>query len=258
MRNITCEHCGSSINIDKEVVCPNCKAPYNNNTMYKELLKYEQAQRDVSLENDKANTEIKKQVASTIPKVVGVHLFIFIFVFIIILGIIGTIVYTAKIQMNDIDKNFKTTFDDDFKPNQKDNEFNNIIEKDTQKYTGLFNENVSTANYDIKVNKVIEYIEKRYTTSKETYYGFNIVFNNKTDKWQTLDEINLTYTDKDGNENVVAKKPVVSADQLDFFATQKLTYTGFKYFDIPSYVKDVKIVFKNVEIIINDYKSQIK
>ena len=31
---IICEHCGSSINIDKDSKCPNCKAPYKNNKDY--------------------------------------------------------------------------------------------------------------------------------------------------------------------------------------------------------------------------------
>ena len=31
---IICEHCGSSINIDKNSKCPNCKAPYKNNKDY--------------------------------------------------------------------------------------------------------------------------------------------------------------------------------------------------------------------------------
>ena len=33
---IICEHCGTSIDLDKDKICPNCKAPYSKNQDYNE------------------------------------------------------------------------------------------------------------------------------------------------------------------------------------------------------------------------------
>ena len=33
---IICEHCGTSIDLDKDKICPNCKAPYSKNQDYKQ------------------------------------------------------------------------------------------------------------------------------------------------------------------------------------------------------------------------------
>ena len=33
---IICEHCGTSIDLDKDKVCPNCKAPFSKNQDYNE------------------------------------------------------------------------------------------------------------------------------------------------------------------------------------------------------------------------------
>ena len=33
---LICEHCGTSIDLDKDKVCPNCKAPFSKNQDYNE------------------------------------------------------------------------------------------------------------------------------------------------------------------------------------------------------------------------------
>ena len=63
---IICEHCGSSINIDKDSKCPNCKAPYKNNKDYIKLKKIFEKEKDLDLKNKEANIELKNVVKDTL------------------------------------------------------------------------------------------------------------------------------------------------------------------------------------------------
>lgn len=85
MKSINCEHCGALINVENDSVCPNCKAPYDNNKQFKEYTEDLKKQNDLTLEthelvNDNMKTEKKVQ------KIV------FPIVFVIALGIIIAII----------------------------------------------------------------------------------------------------------------------------------------------------------------------
>ncbi len=254
MNNISCEHCGCSINVESDKKCPNCGAPYKNNKQYKEYKEYLKKQKEANLESQKVNNEIKSNVFKTF-KTMSFSVAIFsIFIFLVVIGVFFVIFKNIL----DFNKDFETDYpkQDDIEkyfPNKDDNEH---TEKDDKLISVSFNETAYTDDYNMKVNKVIQYKDELFTNNK-TYYAFNIIFKNKSDKWQTLNNIKLVYTDSEGDEQN-ASKGNVPTKILNVLASEKKTYEGYIYFDIPSYVKDVKIVYNNVQITIDNFKEKVK
>lgn len=251
MRKITCEHCGSMIDLDHDKKCPTCKAPYSDNKEYKELKQeskkekeYDYREREIDLETKQLqNKALEKSLTTTknmtfLPVIVGL----------LIMVAVIFIAFNAFKQV----KNNKVIV------STKDEE---LIH-----YDANFNELLITDTYEYKCDKITKYnysdMEKKNKSDNTTYYNFHFIFNNKTNSWKTLNSINLTYTDENGNENILAKKPITntkeSKEELDFFAKETASYSGNITYEIPNYVKDVKIIFENTTIIINDFKSHIK
>lgn len=248
MNNINCEHCGSLINTDVDKKCPNCGAPYKNNKQYKEYLEYQKKQRELNLETQQLKNDITRDVHNTSKKAIpGMFIFVFV-IFIISTVAFFFIFYNAFGNMNDYQNNYE-----DYQNNY---ELINELQKDKENIVIMYNEYALTDQYNIKVNKIIKYVENKYEKNK-TYYGFHIVFKNKTNTWKTLNDINLIYVNSDGEETT-AQKPIVSANKLDYFAKDIITYDGYLYFDIPNDVKDVTIYYDNIYIKIFDFKNKIK
>ena len=258
--NITCEHCGSTIDIDKDKVCPNCGAPYSNNKEFKEVKEYHKKEKEINLKEKETNIE-SKQLANKMfkssmkgGKIVGIVAGIIIIAVIVLIAFLA---FKQTRQQKIIDPSLGGQH------NEIENQLNNS-EKEILDVS--FNETAQTVNYAIKCNKVSEYNydyfeKKEYKKSDNKVYNFQIVFQNKLDRTAVLDKINLTYTDNDGNEDVVAKKVhanVVEAKKsLDIFVNDTLTHKGNVSFEIPKYVKNVKLVYEKVTINIDNFKDHM-
>ena len=247
MNNINCEHCGSLIDTDKETKCPNCGAPYKNNKQYKEYLAYKKRQAELNLETQSVANSIAKDTHEVGKKVIpGV------FIFIIVIFLISFISFFSM---------FRLAFDsiDDYQEKRddyiKNQELIDMQQKDKEKVYIYFNEYAFTDQYDIKVDRIIKYKETRFENKE--YYGFHIVFKNKTKTWKTLNDIALTYTTKAGEERSI-NKAIVSTKTLDFFAKDDITYDGYLYYEIPEYIDDVTIKYENIYITIFDFKNKVK
>ena len=143
--------------------------------------------------------------------------------------------------------------------------FNYDVNENTSELTIYNNDNevvatVSDCN-DMKVDEVTAVTEDKITTfmmqdENTTYYGFHVIFKNKTDYWNNLSEINCTYTDDKGNEDIKAKRFTTS--DMSGFTTEQVTYSGYIYCGLPNYTQDVNVKFENTTIQIKDYKELIK
>ena len=255
MNNINCEHCGCLIDVEKNIKCPNCGAPFKNNKQYKEYQEYKKRKKEIELESQQISNDIRKDIHQTSQKAIPAVFLVIIFIFVFICFITFIVFRSITTQLNNIENNF---------PDLEIEDNHNIIDDYYKDYTDLnneeinisFNEEANTDSYDIKVDKIVKYTEKNFAKN-ETYYGFRIVFNNKTSTWKTLDNIELTYINKDGN-TVNAYKPIVSTSTLDYYASNIKRYEGYKYYQIPDYVKNVTIVFENINVKIENYKNIIK
>ena len=58
---IICEHCGTNIDLDKDKVCPNCKAPYSKNQDYKEYKERLNKEKDTDLRSKELDNELKEK-----------------------------------------------------------------------------------------------------------------------------------------------------------------------------------------------------
>ena len=247
MNNINCEHCGSLINTDKDIKCPNCGAPYKNNKQYKEYLAYQKKQRELNLETQQIANNITKDVHNASQKAIPAVFIIVIAIFLISFAFFFIIFRQAFSSMDDYQEKYN-----DYINNKEQIE---MLQKDHEKIYIFFNEYAYTDQFDIKVDNVIDYTETKYEKNKH-YYGFHIVFKNKTRDWKTLSDIRCTYLIE--GEERSAGKEIVSAKELDFFAKDIQTYDGYLYYDIPEEVKDVTLVFGDINITIFDFKHKIK
>ncbi len=257
---ITCEHCGSIIDTEHDKKCPTCGAPYAKSKEYEEVKQskkkdkdYDYREREADIKAKELNNEIIEKTLKTSKKITIIPIIIFIVFIIIFIFVFKQINNTSK-KINNQNSNI--------------NNNNNILdlnEVKEQTIIGNFNETLQTDSFDIKCDKITTYsydeFEKKQKDKNTTYYNFHFVFTNKTNSWQTLNNINLTYTDDNNNPNIVAKKPSMnvkeSKNELDFFAKEKLSYSGNITFEIPNYVTDVKIVFDKTIIQIDNYKEKI-
>ena len=239
--HITCEHCGSTIDLDKDKVCPNCGAPYNNNKEFKSVKEYHQKNKEMNLKEREMKLEHQKEVQETAKKVAtGVfagQAVIFAISGIVFLLIIGGFVFGISRNIN------------------RNAGKNEII-------TGNYNEYAVGKLYEMKCDGIEKIDNSKYNfhDNEKIYYKFHILFKNKSEDWISLNDIQLTYTDENGNEDIKANKPhlSISYDELDYFAKEKMTYSGEVIFEIPEYVKDVKLRLNNITINIDNFKSLIK
>lgn len=250
--NITCEHCGSTIDIDKDKVCPNCGAPYSNNKEYKEVKEYHKKEKEIKLKEKETTVESRQLANQVFQSTIKGRKIFGLISGIIMLGIIAFVVFTI--------------FRHEEKPAVIPEYNGNNIQKEEQTVEVSFNESAQTESFDIKCDKVSDYKydyfeKKEYKNSDNKVYNFHIVFQNKVNRLSILDTISLTYTDNKGNENVSAKKVHANVDEsknsLDIVTRDTLTHKGNIAFEIPKYVKDVKLVYEDVTININNFKDKM-
>lgn len=262
--NITCDHCGSSVNVDKHLRCPNCGAPYTNNSQYIELKRQKNRLNEINNNEKELDTHVKgfREKISKDAEIEKYVKIIYVLIFLICATPLLNIIYrgfkNAYLTITDqkeIINNYTPNI-----PNISNDEENQIINVS-------FDENAVTENYEIKIDKITNYNYDTFETEKYRgedidYYNFHVVFKNKTDTFLFIENyLSLTYTDTNGNEDVIAKKhnPNIKEynSKIESTATTRGTYTGNITFEIPKQIKDVQINYKNVEISINNFKSLI-
>ena len=243
---ITCEHCGAMINTESDKKCPNCGAPYSRNKEYKELKELNKRKMEASVKSHELGNELFENTIDTFNKTRNVQKIVFIFALIIFIciAVFGLFMFTTN-----------------------KNRVSNKIEERTNKNVikeVSFNEMAYGEDFEIKCDEVKNYqydeLEKDRDSSID-YYNFHIVFKNNSDTFKLLSNINLTYTDDKGNEDVSARRHMSNMKEmssaLGLMVNENSTITGNVAFEIPKYVKDVSIKYENAIININDFKDKI-
>lgn len=168
---ITCEHCGSRIDINNDKICPGCKASYANNKEFLEHKEYLKNQKDFAFEQKKNATKAFKSIGISML-ISGI--FIFLVATLIIGGIILLIIKEDFSDSNDNSNIFNNTF------NNNSNIFNNTSNK--EEYRDIIAEvNVSakTKTFEISCDK-LEISNKLNNSSEEgyEYVSFHIIVKN--------------------------------------------------------------------------------
>ena len=227
---IICEHCGSSINIDKDSKCPNCKAPYKNNKDYIKLKKIFEKEKDLDLKNKEANIELKNVVKDTLIHTNKFAIIVKVISAIIIFLSIGLIIYTT-INMHKLNPS---------NINKKDNE-NPITVK--------FNEEATSSKYTIKCDDVKERNELMFKDPKEgyTFYTFHILLEN-------LDKEEIFIFDSEISCIVdgVVQNNVTWFDDIDSHINKVIEpntkVQGNFTFEVPKDTKTFDLKYKNTTI----------
>ena len=149
---IICEHCGTNIDLDKDKVCPNCKAPYSRNKDYKEYKERLKKEKDTDLRSKELDNELKEKTKDimdtslkTFKSTFTISKIMFAVVGIIILAIM-TIVIINIINFN--------------------NDYN-----DTRDEINNTKEMIDSRNkeFDDQYNKIKEELEKQQKEFEENY-----------------------------------------------------------------------------------------
>ena len=271
---ITCEHCGTTIDVEKEKKCPSCHAPYSDNKEYKKLkdikdkkVDYDFREREADIRKKEITNQILEKEATTIKKMSIIPFAVFIFgiiFFIFIFRIISNEISNQTKNNNKTNNTIKNT-------NNKFDDFNDIFNNDNKEEVEeekqiSFNENASMKKYEIKCDDVREYkydwYEKgTYRPDNIKYYAFHIVFKNTSNENIILyDNIQLLYTDDKGNENIIAKTHIPNtkekASSLELYTKSNSNYSGNVFYEIPNYVKNVKIKYDKVTIDIKEFRKK--
>lgn len=146
---IICEHCGTNINIDKDNICPNCKAPYNKN---KEYIKYKEDTEKLKKEAIEYGKEIKKGI-NKYSKVIIIAV-----VSIFAIGILSFLIISinsAKLFKNIFDKGSEL-IDNQLINSKDDNsidlKYSNVIFLDKMEWNGLTISKPSEGNIYVVFN----------------------------------------------------------------------------------------------------------
>ncbi len=84
---ITCEHCGSTIDVENEKKCSNCGAPYSNNKEYKRKKELDEKERETILRSHEIGNEIVEETFKKFKTVNKVSPVFFIIIFVTIIAI---------------------------------------------------------------------------------------------------------------------------------------------------------------------------
>lgn len=103
---IICEHCGTNIDLDKDKVCPNCKAPFSKSQDYKEYKERLEKEKDTDLRSKELDNELKEKTKDimdtglkTFKSTITISKILFLVTGIIILAIM-TIVIINIVNFN--------------------------------------------------------------------------------------------------------------------------------------------------------------
>ena len=239
---ITCEHCGCAIDIENDKKCPNCKAPYKDNKEYKrykeKMSDYDMREREASIRSK----EIANDIIKGTTKSFSVGFIVFALIFISIFGIIIFQIISANRNFDKINNYEINTNKDKDKEEEKEEEV-----------TISLRETASMKKYDLKFDEIREYnydwYEKgKYRTTNTKYYAFHFVIKNKTSENLKVGNFIVSYTDKNGNEGILANKLQFPNDMekplaLKSHIEANYSTSGYIFYEVPSYVKKVQIVY---------------
>lgn len=218
---IICEHCGTSIDIEKDKVCANCKAPYNKNKQY---IEYINAKNKQDESNKQMADNIKKGVFGVfkvqmiiVPIIIIVFLTIFISIFVLIFKDI-------KKSSNFIEDTTKDIFNSDFF-NKEDN------------YEIIIND----VNFSNKVDNNPFLTEKKLKSGYK-YAIFDIEFSNMSN-----DELFIFYTDFDCIVDGYSQPNVNNyfSNYLPTTINKNTKVKGNLVFEVPKGSKTFEIRYKN-------------
>lgn len=144
---IICEHCGSSIDLDKDKICPNCKAPFSKNQDYNEYKENIKKESDINIKSKELDNQIKEKtmnIMDTSLKAFNTSMHIEKIIFTIAgLIIIGAIAAVIIIHFINFDSDFNNSRDDknnvneiknDSIPDQVDEQYEKIKEEMNKRY----------------------------------------------------------------------------------------------------------------------------
>ena len=260
--HITCEHCGSTIDLDKDKVCPNCGAPYNNNKEFKSVKEYHKKNKEMNLKEREMMLENQKEVHEAAKKV-ATGVFAGSTISFIITAIFG-VFFIAMIGLAIYSFNEKKDY---LSPSETIND--ESAEEVKEDVVVGFNELAQTNDFEIKCDritnyKLVDYEKDNLKNTGLVVYNFQVLFTSKTDDWTYPSNIKLVYTDKAGNENISAKAHDTffnhqeDANQIEDSFHDTLSHKGNLAFELPKEANNVKLVYKNVTIKIDNFKSLIK
>ena len=237
---IQCEHCGAMIDIDKDKKCTNCGAPYKNNKEYEKIKELKHKHYENEIRNEEADIQRKEyqnEMMKKAPKTLGAFMLIPVFIFVVVVGVvIFMFVNFSRTTTNIINQTTNT-------------------EKDTtENITVSFNELATTKSYDIICDEVI-LTDSMIQSNNNKTIGLHIIAKNKTDSILQLYNFKLTYTDQNGNTDIVAKTGMPKVEDafntLNLYVEKGYSASGYIYYEIPKYVNDVELHFGKLLIKIN-------
>lgn len=112
---IICEHCGTSIDLDKDKICPNCKAPYSKNQDYNEYKENVKKEKNIDIKSKELDNEIKEKTKDIMDTGLKTFKSTFAFgkiMFIVISLFALAIIITVIIHMINFDNDFNNSRDD--------------------------------------------------------------------------------------------------------------------------------------------------
>lgn len=112
---IICEHCGTSIDLDKDKICPNCKAPYSKNQDYNEYKENAKKEKNIDIKSKELDNEIKEKTKDIMDTGLKTFKSTFAFgriMFIVISLFALAIIITVIIHMINFDNDFNNSRDD--------------------------------------------------------------------------------------------------------------------------------------------------
>ena len=66
---ISCEHCGTQIDVEKDRNCPHCGAPYSRNKEYDEIKNYKKKKEDLNIESHELQNKIVETTLNNFNRV---------------------------------------------------------------------------------------------------------------------------------------------------------------------------------------------
>lgn len=232
---ISCEYCGSQIDITKSNVCPNCGASYANNISYKNIKEHEMKEKELDLEGKRIAHENAKgvtKILNSFSKVFIASFFIPIII-IIIVFVVGVFIVTKgqRVVNSSSNKVIDTIIN------------SNIDSADVEKaVTVSLNEFAETSNYKVKVDsyEVIEDYPFKPTEGYQVVTFHFIVENVSGVRYNLYDSINCVV---DGIAQ--SSKHDFDRDSLPYFIEKDLTVHGYKAFEVPINALSYDIKFGN-------------
>ena len=234
---INCESCGSTINIEKDHVCPGCKAPYDKNKEYLEYKEQKKREELLSFRQKETVTNLAGTVAEKFAKPNPMMKIVPIFAFIVIV-VIAVIAFNiirtsanAGIEMKKIPP---------FDTSEFEKSINGFFKKKEYTEHEVFVDEVTKEKLTVDCDK--------YAIAESNKEGYNeIVFHitvhNNSTVSKVVGNVNCAIND-------VAQKTTLNLDyeELHGFVDAGLTIEGYKSFFIPKDTTEVDLIVESAKL----------